>query len=96
MRPSVHERLQSLLEGTYEAFEIYGTVNTDYAGFASLSLSEFKTALANPDLTGNQLRRTIRDGSREHSASNAEETWSVFMARYVGLNANMNGGQELR
>lgn len=93
MSKSVHERLKNLLEGTHEAFEICGAVNTDYAGFASLSLSEFKVALENPALTGNQLRRTIRDGIRQHNNGNPEEAWATFMAHYVSMNANSNLGE---
>lgn len=95
MRPSVHARLKRLLEGTHEAFGICGTVNTDYAEFASLSLYEFKVALGNPALTGSELRRAIRDGSRQHSAASPEENWAVFMARYVGLSVNANAGEGL-
>lgn len=99
MNQSVHERLKNLLEGTHEAFEICGSVNgalnTDYAGFASLSLPEFKAALENPDLTGNQLRRTIRSGSRQHSERNQGGCWATFMADYVRMNANSNIGEGL-
>ncbi|MCC6597521.1 MAG: hypothetical protein IT559_01880 [Alphaproteobacteria bacterium] len=92
---SIHDRLKSLLEGTYEAFEICGAVNTDYAEFASLSLLDFKAAMENPALTGNQLRRAIRSGYSQHHNGSMEEGWASFMARYMSLSANSNANEGL-
>lgn len=90
MSQTVHERIKNLIEGTHEAFENYGAMNTDYAEFASLALSEFKSALQNPELTGQQLRKLIRVGHKSHSHESPEECWATFMAQYVSMNGNTN------
>jgi hypothetical protein len=91
MTKTIHERIQDLIEGTHEAFESCGTVNTDYAGFAAMALSEFKDALSKPDLTAHELRAILRQGNTSHRVENAEEPWPSFMARYVrSRTANSN------
>lgn len=92
MTNTIHARIQSLIEGTHEAFESCGTVNTDYAGFAAMALSEFKDALGNPELTAHELRGILRKGSSSHRSENSEEPWPRFMARYVAHSANTNIG----
>lgn len=90
MTTTVHERIKHLIEGTHEAFESYGAVNTDYAGFAAMAIAEFKDALANPELTAHELRAILRKGSTLHGAENTEESWAGFMARYVARSSNNN------
>jgi len=61
MRENIHYRIKNLLEETHDVFEdCAGGVNADYAAFASLSLSDFKSLLDNPELTGKELRRILR------------------------------------
>ncbi len=88
MNHSIHDRLKHLIEGTYEVFENYGPVNTDYAEFASLSLPEFKSLLEKPDMTGQELRKMIRKGNLRHTAESPQVCWATFMAQYVRSNAN--------
>ena len=90
MTKTVHERIKHLIEGTHEAFESCGAVNTDYAGFAAMALSEFKAALANPELTAHELRMILRQGSVSHRDAQSEESWPSFMARYVARSSNNN------
>lgn len=91
MTNTIHARIQNLIEGTHEAFEqTHGAVNIDYAGFAAMALSEFKDALANPELTAHELRAILRKGSASHRTENSEEAWPSFMARYVAHSANTN------
>jgi hypothetical protein len=88
MSQNVHDRIKHLIEGTHEAFENYGNMNTDFAGFASMALSEFKSALQNPELTGHELRRLIRQGQTSHRSEDPQSCWATFMAQYVSKNAN--------
>lgn len=89
MSASVHERIKKLIEGTHEAFEqTHGAMNTDYAGFAAMALSEFKEALSKPDLTAHELRAILRKGATSHREENSEESWPSFMAGYVRRQAN--------
>lgn len=91
MIASVHERIKNLIEGTHEAFEqTQGAMNTDYAGFAAMALSEFKEVLSKPDLTAHELRAILRKGNTSHREKNPEESWPSFMARYVKRQANGN------
>jgi len=95
MNQSIHDRLKHLIEGTYEVFNECGAVNTDYAGFAALSLSDFKNALDKPELTGHELRKIIRKGHTTHHAENPQVCWATFMAQYVRSNANNEGQNPL-
>ena len=83
--------VKMLIDTTSEAYARYDSVNADYAAFASMALDEFKDALKDPGLTGQQLRRILRHGTREHRLNEASSgSWSSFMARYVTQNVNGN------
>jgi hypothetical protein len=90
MSQNVHERIKHLIEGTHEAFEAYGTINSDYAEFASMALSEFKSALQQPDLTGQELRLMIRKGQSRRNSVDPNGCWATFMAHYVSSHTNSN------
>lgn len=95
MNSSVHARIKHLIEETNDAYSSFGgTVNADYAEFASLALSEFKNALHKPDLTDHELRHIIRKGMNQHRKKNPSSCWATFMALYVanGSNANIHNG----
>ena len=91
MNVSVHQRIRDLIEETNTAFgECRGSVNTDFAEFATLSLSEFKSVLRDPKLTKTQLCQMLRKGmlrTREHEP----DRWSHFMAKYIASAANNAG-----
>ena len=89
MSESVHHRIQNLIEETNEAFGYCGSVNADYAEFATLALSDFKSILKSPELTGRDLRRIIRKGMNQHK-DKTSGSWSAFMAQHVAQSANRN------
>jgi len=64
MTQNIHTRIKHLLEETSDAFASSGTINMDYAGFAAMALSDFKSLLDNPDLTDMELRCMIRKVKR--------------------------------
>ena len=89
MNISIHHRIKILIEETNDAFSSCGSVNTDYAEFATLSLSEFKNALSNPRLTPRQLTQLLRTGMTQHRAvADPESCWATFMAHYIAQTAN--------
>ncbi len=90
MTQNIHTRIKHLLEETSDAFASSGTINMDYAGFAAMALSDFKSLLDNPDLTDMELRRMIRKGEKKRRVKDPEGCWSSFIARYVAKNANQN------
>ena len=91
MIDNIHHRIKHLLEETNDAFEnCAGCVNTDYAAFASMRLSDFKALLENPELTGKELRRILRKGDQTQRAKDPEGCWASFVASYVAKNANQN------
>lgn len=87
---SVYRRIKMVIEETNDAFSAYGSMNTDYAEFATLSLSEFKHALSNPHLTDRQLKRMIRTGMSKHKNADPGSCWATFMARHVANTSNKN------
>ena len=67
---SIYSRIKILIEDTNDAFSAYGSLNTDYAEFATLSLADFKSILNKPDMTkdelvANKARRVIRHQAAE-------------------------------
>ena len=88
---TIHMRIQSLLEETNEAFEsCAGSMNTDYAAFASMRLSEFKMLLGKPDMTGQELRRILRRGNAKQRLGDPDDNWSAFIAGYITQKTNEN------
>lgn len=82
---SIHARIKRLLEETNDAYGLCASthMNADFAEFASMSLSDFKRALRDPDLTARRLRRMLRDGCERHKSLAPKSCWSTFMAAYV-------------
>lgn len=87
MNVSVHQRIRVLLEETSDAFASYDTVNADFADFAVLAFSEFKSVLGNPDLTREELIRILRKGLNKHQDKDSA-SWAVFMAHHIAKAAN--------
>ncbi len=93
MSVSVHYRIKELIEETNEAFDIcasYEHVNTDYAEFAAMSISDFKRALDKPDLTDRQLTQMLRKGGNKYRKSTPKNHWAMFLAGYVTNQSNGN------
>lgn len=86
---NIHKRIQSLIEETNDAYGSAGTVNADYAEFASLAYSDFQHILKNPLLTRQKLAGVLRAGLLQYGTS-ARKTpgWSVLLAHHVENNAN--------
>jgi hypothetical protein len=97
MSTSVHHRVKLLLEETNDVFSFCGSVNADYAEFASLALSEFKNALHKPELTRPELLRMIRTGTTRHKEISVDDPqccWATFVARHIALTSNVNAEAE--
>lgn len=92
MEYQVYERVKTLLEETNTAYDLFASahVNADFAEFASMSLSDFKSALSRPELTARQLRRLLRDARTLHKMEPPKTCWAGFMAAYVTSSANTN------
>lgn len=91
MKDNVHRRIKDLLEETNDAFESYGgAMNSDYAGFASMRIDEFKDLLGKPDMTAKELRQILRKGDHKHRRNKSEGCWASFIAYYVERNANQD------
>lgn len=86
----IHYRVRMLLEETSDAFASCGTVNSDYAEFAAMALSEFKHALRKPSLTSNQLRQILREGMVKHRALKPDSSWAAFLADHIEHASNGN------
>jgi len=88
MAHSIYGRVQALIEETNDAFQSCdGCVNTDYAGFASMAISEFKTALQTPDLRRRDLVRMLRKSMSQVRADDPMR-WSALMAQQLKKAAN--------
>ncbi|GJL85864.1 MAG: hypothetical protein DHS20C02_16390 [Micavibrio sp.] len=93
MSVSIHYRIKELIEETNEAFDICassGHMNTDYAEFAAMSISDFKRALGKPDLTDRQLTRMLRKGGTKYRKNTPKDHWAMFLAGYVTNQSNGN------
>lgn len=91
MQSVAHQRIQDVIEETNDAFSFCGSVNTDYAEFAALSIHAFKQALSDPGLTRGQLVQMLREGMRAHPPEDHNQSgWAGMMARYVTHRANTN------
>ena len=64
-------------------------VSTQTADFAALALTEFKSALSNPNLTRDQLMNMLRRGMGKHCDKDPN-SWSAFMAHHLAKAANRN------
>lgn len=87
MTISVHQRIQTLIEETNDAFSSCGSVNADYADFASMALADFKTILQDPQLTSWQLKQLIRKAMAANTESDPR-SWASFVAHYIAQTAN--------
>ena len=91
MTHNINERIKTLIQETNEAFEsCAGCMNIDYAAFASLRLSEFKELLDKPEMTGNELRRILREGGQSQKTKDPEGCWATFVANHISQSSNQN------
>lgn len=89
MTLSIHNKIKVLIEETTDAFSCYDHMNSDYAEFATLALSDFKSALALPALTGSELKEMLR---RSMIACRGQEpgNWAALMAQHMAQAMNQN------
>lgn len=90
MNVSLHQRIRVLLEETNDAYASCGSVNADFAEFAAMAITEFKTVLGDPDLTGERLIEILRRAMNKHQDKDSG-SWSIFMANHIAWAANRNG-----
>ncbi len=65
--------------------------NADYAEYASLqSLTEFRRAFGNPELTYEQLCQILRSASNKERRRQCKTPWAMFMANYLERNGAAN------
>ncbi len=90
MAYNFYGRIQTLIEETSDAFfSFHGCVNSDYAEFAGMALSEFKAALRDPSLTRSELIDMLRKGMLD-TRSDDPERWSALMAQQLKKASNRN------
>lgn len=94
MDTSIHQRIRVLLEETNDAFSCCGNVNGDFADFATLALSDFKSVLSDPALTSRELKVLIRK-SMTRCRDEDPQSWSMLMAQYVAKAANSDSPESL-
>ncbi len=88
MKTSIHQQVQCLIQETTDAFSgCQGGLNTDYAGFASMSLAQFKSILNNPNLTGAQLELILRKAMAQNKGADPDQ-WVIAMAQQISKVAN--------
>lgn len=87
---SIQNRMKHLIEDTNHAFANCGGVNTDYADFATMALSDFRSLLGTPRLTDRELKQLIRKANNSHRARNQGGCWATFMAQHIARQANSN------
>lgn len=87
MNISVHQRIRVLLEETNDAYASCGTVNADFAEFAAMAITEFKSILGDPDLTGDRLIEILRRAMHKHHDKDSV-SWSIFVASHIANTAN--------
>jgi len=91
MTQNLHYRIKHLLEETNDAFVSWvGCMNIYSAAFASMRLSEFKELLDKPEMTGNELRRILREGGKTHKTKDPEGCWATFIADHISQSTNQN------
>jgi len=92
MTLNVHSRIQTLIEETNDAFFSYGQMNTDYAEFATLALSDFKAILSQPSMTSSELKQLLRAGllraGSVHCREEEPQKWASFIANHIAKAVN--------
>lgn len=105
MNPLSEQPIHGLLEKTMQAYNISAEshcINSDFAEFASMSISEFQTLLGKPHMSAQNLRHILRAAHKAYRTKKAEcenmlesdrpeLCWSCFMGDYVTDQSNDNG-----
>lgn len=94
---AIQREVLDIIEETsaaYHAFSMHDYTNADYADFAAMALSQFKSALRDPALTREQLEQILRKGMKKHKIMDPSASWSGFMASYVTRATNANSHPE--
>ncbi|PZQ43257.1 MAG: hypothetical protein DI551_12475 [Micavibrio aeruginosavorus] len=86
--------IHRVLEETRYAYKVScetDHANADYAEYASQqSLTEFRRAFGNPELTYEQLAQILRGASNKERRRQCKTPWAMFMANYLERNGNSN------
>lgn len=86
--------IHRVLEDTRYAYKLScetDHANADYAEYASLqSLTEFRRAFGNPELTFEQLSQILRSASNKERRRQCKTPWAMFMANYLERNGPAN------
>lgn len=89
MSSSIHGRVKAIIEETNYAFSYCrGSLNIDYAEFAAMSLFDFKNALHNPNLTGDELMALLRNAAAQYKTTDPNGCWATFLAQYISRGTN--------
>jgi hypothetical protein len=84
--------IHRVLEDTRYAYKLScesDNPHVDYAGYASMqSLSDFRRAFGNPELTYEQLCMILRSASNKERRRQCKTPWAMFMANYLERNGN--------
>lgn len=87
--------IHRVLEETKYAYRISCEMdhsNADYAEYASSqSLTQFRQAFGNPELTYEQLCKILRNASNKERRRQCKTPWAMFMTNYIERNDNTGG-----
>lgn len=87
--------IHRVLEETRYAYGISTEMDhcdADYAEYASSqSLTEFRKAFGNPELTYEQLCKILRSASNKERRRQCKTPWAMFMTNYIERNDNTGG-----
>lgn len=93
MTDVVSNSVRKIIEEMHDAYtySAHDSINTDYAGFAGMALTQFRDALQRPDLKQEDLEGFLRRGMQSHSRNSRNDAcWGSFMAQYVSTASNHN------
>lgn len=86
--------IHRVLEETRYAYKLSSEVdhpNADYAEYASTqSLSDFRQAFSNPNLSHEDLCVMLRSASNKERRRQCKTPWALFMTNFLEKNANTN------
>ncbi len=87
--------IHQVLEETKYAYKISCEMDhsdADYAEYASSqSLTEFRKAFGNPELTYEQLCKILRNASNKERRRQCKTPWAMFMTNFIERNDNTGG-----
>lgn len=91
MEDTIRNDIRGLIEEmdvAYNDLINYQPMNTDYAGFASMAVGQFRDAMRDPALTREDLGKMLRQGMQKHRMRGTDINWTKFVASYMAKSAN--------